>query len=66
MFLDGNDLKADIEILKTPSGMILKGLLDANVQVFFRTSGTGHYTVDEKSVTTVTSYEFMQIFASYN
>lgn len=60
LWWEGNDLMADIEILDTPSGRILKTLLEANVTVGISSRGMGSVqAIDETTVEVQDDFEFI-------
>lgn len=48
--LEGNELKCEIEILKTPNGKMLEKLIKSKVGVEFRTAGIGNGKTDDNGV----------------
>lgn len=60
LYLEDDDLKADIAILDTPKGEILNKLIDSDASVVFSCSGVG--SVDENNK--VISYELFSIDAN--
>jgi hypothetical protein len=46
---DGNDVKGKVEVLNTPSGQILKSLVQANVKLGISSRGLGSVTSSEDS-----------------
>ena len=60
LWWEGKDLMADIEILDTPSGRILKTLLKANVTVGISSRGMGSVKqIDETTVEVQDDFEFI-------
>ncbi len=64
LWMEGDMLRAEVEILNTPSGRILQSMLDAGVVVPFHLSGIGNGRVDGNGVLVVgDSYKLIQIIA---
>lgn len=65
LYMNGDYLMAEIEVLKTPSGKILKKLLkEAPHSVAFRTAGVGNGCMDEEGVLTINeSYSMTGVHA---
>lgn len=65
MYMEGDCLMAEIEILDTPAGQDLKSLLSAGIPIGFRMSGVGGGDVDKEGNFVVNdSYKMIQIFAT--
>ena len=50
---DGNDVKGKVEVLNTPSGQILRSLVESNVKLGISSRGLGSVTESEGGSTTV-------------
>lgn len=63
--MEGDNLVAEVEILNTPAGRVLKQLLEVpGLKMNFRLSGVGNGVVNEDGVLVVgESYKLIQIFA---
>ena len=58
---DGNDVKGKVEVLNTPSGQILRSLVDSNVKLGISSRGLGSVTNAEGSGTTMVQEDFQLI-----
>ena len=64
LYVKDEQLIADIETLDTPSGRILRKLLDNPESVAFRTMGIGSYSFYKKGIWTISdNYKFVTINA---
>jgi len=58
---DGNDVKGKVEVLSTPSGQILRSLVDANVKLGISSRGLGSVAESEGGATTMVQEDFQLI-----
>ena len=58
---DGNDVKGKVEVLDTPSGLILKSLCQSNVKLGISSRGLGSVTNAEGNGTTMVQEDFQLI-----
>lgn len=63
LWLDGNTLMAEIEVLNTPAGKTLQHLLNAGVKVEFKITGVGGVDVVDGGQVVRESYKLIQIYA---
>ena len=58
---DGNDVKGKVEVLNTPSGQILRSLVDSNVKLGISSRGLGSVAESEGGSTTMVQEDFQLI-----
>jgi hypothetical protein len=63
IFMDGDKLTAEVEMIDTPSGRVLKKLLDDGVSVKFNMAGIGTAKKDEKGVLVIDYFNLTHIYA---
>ena len=58
---DGNDVKGKVEVLNTPSGQILRSLVQSNVKLGISSRGLGSVAESEAGATTMVQEDFQLI-----
>lgn len=66
LYMSGNNLMAEIEVLDTPAGQQLRSLLGAGVPIGFRMSGVGSGDNIDGNFVVNETYKLIQIFACNN
>ncbi len=65
LYMDEDRLMARIEPIHTPSGEVLKRLINEGVKIEFRMSGiVGNFNTNDDGVMLIESYKLVQIYAN--